>query len=203
MAIPATASKTQTKIQSLQAFIDHPRTGEEERDTARRMLQRILDKAAASGIKVNRYGWVDRRTYGTKYDQVRGIRLPDIAKLMRQDVKLARKLGAAPAEPGAVALMDALGSMPAQIKVSVTSEYYAGGGAIHIRIKNIPTEWGFVDELDMWGNTRQVPSPALRAVLDDLEVIHWAYNYDGSDITTDLFDRNYLGHVHYERPYDR
>ncbi|MGR7000808.1 hypothetical protein ACU686_26610 [Yinghuangia aomiensis] len=59
--------------------------------------------------------------------------------------------------------------MPAQIKVSITSQYYSGGGAIDIRVKNIPTEWGFVEEKDIWGHLRAVPSPALRAVLDDLE----------------------------------
>ncbi|MGR7000809.1 hypothetical protein ACU686_26615 [Yinghuangia aomiensis] len=55
------ATKTQTKIQHLQTLIDHPRTGEEERDTARRMLKRLLDKAKADGVTVARGGWVDRR----------------------------------------------------------------------------------------------------------------------------------------------
>lgn len=196
-------TKTQTKIQYLQNLIDHERTGEEERDTARRMLKRLRDKAKAEGVTVAHGGWVDRRAYGEKYDQVRNLRLPAIAKLMRQDVALARKLGRQQAKPCAVALMDALGTMPPQIKVSITSQYYSGGGAIDIRVKNIPTEWGFVEEEDIGGHRRAVPSPALRAVLDDLKAVHWAYNYDGSDITTDYFDRNYMGHVDYERPYDR
>jgi hypothetical protein len=197
------STKTQTKIQYLRNLIDHERTPEEERDTARRMLQRLLDKAKEAGVTITPAGWVDPRSYGEKYDQVRNLRLTDIAKLMRQDIKLARQLGKQQPEPGAVAVMDALGTMPAQIKISVTTQYYAGGGAIDIRVKNIPADWGYVEEADRWGHMRTVPSPALRAVLDDLEAIHWSYNYDGSDAMTDHFDRRFWGGVEYERPYDR
>lgn len=198
----ASATKAQKKIGLLWALIDHPRTGEAERDAARRMLQRILDKAKAEGIQINDCGWVDRRVYGSKYEQSKDMRLPDIAKLMREDIKMARKVGKQMSEPGAIAVIDALGTMPTQIKVSVTSQYYSGGGSIDITVKNIPDEWGFV-EAERYGRPCIVPSPAFQAVLADLRVIHAAYNYDGSDILTDYFDQKYLGSVDYERPYDR
>lgn len=201
----ASATKAQKKISLLRALIDHPRTGEPERDAARRMLQRILNKARTEGIQINGHGWVDRRVYGAKYQQVKGMGLAEIAKLMREDVKVARKVGKQMTEPGAVAVIDAIGTMPAQIKVSITSRYYSGGGSIDIRVKNIPRDWGFIEEEHAFrpGFMYLVPSPAFAAVLTDLRVIHAAYNYDGGDITTDYFDQNYLGCVDYERPYDR
>ncbi|MFJ2882439.1 hypothetical protein ACIQGT_14040 [Streptomyces sp. NPDC093108] len=196
-------TKTQKKIKNLQALIDHERTGEPERDAARRMIKRIHDTAKRDGVTLKANGWVDTRVYGDKYDTVRNLALPAIAKLMRQDVKLARKLGQEAAEPGALALMDALGVMPAEIKVSITSRYYSGGGSIDIRVKNIPDDWGFVKEEDTHGYVRTVPSPALAAVLADLKVIHWSYNFDGGDPYAEYAHRNYLGSVDYDRPYDR
>lgn len=198
----ASATKAQKKISLLRALIDHPRTGEGERDAARRMLQRILDKAKTEGVQINDRGWVDHRVYGAKWEQAKNLRLTDIAKLIREDIKVARKISKQAAEPGAIAVIDALGTMPTQIKMSVTTEYYSGGGSIDITVKNIPEDWGFVEE-ERYGRPCVVPSPAFQAVLAELRVIHAAYNYDGSDILTDYFDQRYLGSVDYERPYDR
>ncbi|MFE4329657.1 hypothetical protein ACFRQM_09395 [Streptomyces sp. NPDC056831] len=196
-------TRTQKKIERLRALIDHPRTADNERSAAERMLRRVLDRAKADNVQLGGAGCVDTRVYGEKYDQVRDLGLAEIAKLMRQDVKLARKLGQQEAEPSALALMDALGTMPAPIKISIKSRYYSGGGSIDIRVKGIPYDWGFVKEEDMRGHMRTVPSPALAAVLADLKVIHWAYNYDGGDPYAEYAHRNYLGAVDYERPYDR
>jgi hypothetical protein len=167
------------------------------------MLARLLKKAAQDDAE--RPPYVDTRVYGSKYEQAKNMGLAEIAKLMRQDIKLARKIGQKAAEPGAVAVPDPIADMPAQIKVSITSRYYSGGGSIDIRVKNIPEAWGFVQVPDMYRPDvmRTVPSPAFGALLVELRVIHFAYNYDNSDIMTDYFDNNYLGSVDYERPYDR
>lgn len=192
------ASKTAKKIQLLKTLIDHPRTGEEERDAARRMLQRILDKAKEDGEKITP-AWVDHRSYGAKYQQVRGMRLTDIAKLMRADIKLARKVALNTAEPGALATVDPIANAPADIKYSVTTQMYSGGGSIDITIKNIPADWGYTYEDRGFGELRKVATPALRALAAELAAIHRAYNYNGSDITTDYFDVNYYGGVSDER----
>lgn len=196
------ATKAQKKVSLLRALIDHPRTGEGERDAARRMLQRVLDNAKTEGVQINDRGWVDHRVYGAKWEQAKNLRLTDIAKLMREDIKVARKIGKQAAGPGVIAVIDALGTMPTQIKMSVTTEYYSGGGSIDITVKNIPDDWGFV-EAERYGRPCTIPSAAFEAVLTDLRVIHAAYNYDGSDILTDYFDQRYLGCVDYERPYHR
>lgn len=199
---------TDKKIELLQNLINHPRTGAEERDAAQRMLQRVIAKARENDEQVDDSPTNRKHTgyqlpdvvYGDKYEQVKGMRLQDIAKLMRADIKMARKVGTKSFAPGAVAVADPIGDMPQQIKVSVTSEYFSGGGAIHMRVKNVPPDWGFVRKQDMWGAMRWVPSSAFEAVLTDLKVIHQAYNYDGTDSQVDYFHVNYYGHVEYDRP---
>lgn len=193
------ATKARNKMDLLKALIDHPRTGEEERDAARRMLQRVLAKARANGEKLTATGWTDHRTYGAKYQQVRGMRLADIAKLMRADIKLARKIGLKADGPAALATVDPIANAPAGIKYSVTTQLYSGGGSIDITVKNIPADWGYTHEDRGYGELRKVATPALKALASELATIHQAYNYNGSDITTDYFDVNYYGGVQDER----
>lgn len=190
------ATKIQAKIRLLQTLIQHPRTGQDERGAAERALQRLIASAQRAGTAIKANGAIDRRSYGAKYQKVRDMTLPQIAKLMREDIKLARKIGKQVAEPGAVAVIDAIGTMPAQMKVSVRSEYYSGGGAIDITVKNIPADWGFVPDPRVEGQF--APSPALAQLISELKTIHGAYNYDGSDIYTDYFDKNYYGGVDYD-----
>lgn len=194
------ATKARNKMDLLKALIDHPRTGEEERDAARRMLQRILTKARANGERLTATGWVDHRTYGAKYQQVRGMRLAEIAKLMRADIKLAQKIGLKTDGPATLATVDPIANAPAVIKYSVTTHMYSGGGSIDITIKNIPADWGYRMEMsEERGHMRKVPTAALNALAGELAAIHQAYNYNGSDTTTDYFDVNYYGGVQDER----
>ncbi|MEV6676264.1 hypothetical protein AB0N09_05255 [Streptomyces erythrochromogenes] len=203
-------TRTAKKIELLQNLINHPRTGAEERDAAQRMLQRVVAKARENGEQIadaqtgrNQSGYqLPEVVYGDKYEQVKGMRLQDIAKLMRADIKIARKVGTKSFAPGAVAVVDPIGDMPKQIKVSVTSEYFSGGGAIRMRVKNVPREWGFVKKPNLWGEMRWMPSAAFEAVLTDLKVIHQAYNYDGSDSQVDYYHVNFYGQVDYDRPAD-
>lgn len=195
-----TLTKSGKKIQILQALIDHPRTGDEERDAARRMLARVLAKANANGEHLKPTGWVDHRSYGAKYDDVRGIYdIAVIAKLMRADIKISRKLGLKAAEPGEIAIPDPIADAPAQIKISVRTQKYSGGGSINILIRDVPEDWRTVCYDDR-GNERRGCGPALAALADELRAIHQAYNYNGSDAMTDYFDVNYYGGVSVEEP---
>ncbi len=196
-----TATKTAKKIQLLQALIDHPRTGDEEREAGRRMLARLITKARTSGEKITAAGWTDHRTYGAKYETVRNIwDIAVIAKLMRADIKLSRKIGLKVAEPGVLAIADPIADAPAVIKFAVRTQKYSGGGSIDIIIRNIPEAWGWTTGADTCGRERRVATPALKALADELRTIHCAYNYNGSDITTDYFDVNYYGGVKAEEP---
>lgn len=200
------------KVWILENLIFHPRTGAEERDAAERMLDRAIAAAQSKGHIAKKDGdtgtgtWHGYRLpeirYGAKYEQVKHLSTTEIAKIIRADIKLARKvetkLGTATGSD--VALVDslaALATMPKCIKVSVTSEYYSGGSAIRVRVYNLPEKgWGYVEELDRYGQyTHWVPGKDLRAILTALEEIHGAYNYDGSDAMVDYFHVNYHGHV--------
>jgi hypothetical protein len=181
----------------LKALIDHPRTGEEERDAARRMLQRVIAKARANGENLTATGWVDNRVYGAKYQQVQGMHLADIAKLIRADIKLARKVGLKADGPAALAIIDPIANAPASIKYGVTTQTYSGGGSINITIKNIPADW-FTWEQRGSDEPRRKATSALEALAAELRAIHKAYNYNGSDLLTDYFDVNYYGSVNYE-----
>jgi len=187
----ASATKTQKKISLLRALIDHPRTGENERDAAQRMLKRVLAKVEEQGEKVSG-GFRDHRVYGEKYGKVRHLGVVEIAKFMRADIKLALKVAKAVAEPGALATFDAFAAIPDDIKITVRTRHYS---SIDIVVRNIPEQWGWTEETDHWDRKRAVPTPALKALAQELKAIHRAYNYDGSDSSTDYFDVNYYGGV--------
>jgi hypothetical protein len=193
-----TATKTAKKIQLLQALIDHPRTGDEEREAGRRMLARLLAKASTSGEKITATGWTDHRTYGAKYATHRTY--AETAKLMRADIKLARKIGLKAADPGSLTVPDPIADAPAAIKFSVRTETFSGGGAIDITISNIPEGWGYTTGINERGRQCHNPTPALAALADELRAIHQAYNYNGSDPMTDYFDVAYYGGVRAEGP---
>jgi hypothetical protein len=184
-------TKTQKTIQNLRALIDHPRTGDNEREAARRMLKRILDKAHKQGEQIAG-GYHDHRVYGDKYDKVRNLSVVEIAKFMREDIKLAMKVAKATTEPGTVATFDAFAAIPDGVKITVRTRHYT---SIDIVVRNIPEAWGWTEEETPWGHKRAAATPALKALGEALKTIHHAYNYDGSDVSTDYFDVNYYGGV--------
>ncbi len=191
----ATKTKTAEKIELLRTLIDHPRTGAEERDTAKRMLLRLLAKAKEAGEQLHGEAWSDHRVYGAKYADVRHLRLVDIAKLMRADIKLASSIALKTAARDGLAVPDPIADAPAGIKFGVVTETYSGGGSIDIVIRNIPDDWGYVQQRNPRGELYRKASPALLALAEELKAIHRAYNYNGSDLTTDYFDVNYYGGV--------
>lgn len=185
------------KIEKLQALIDHPRTAEPVRDTARRMLHRLNDKISATGAGTSpRTGGGDRRVYGSKYEQARHLDVAEIAKLIRQDIKLARKVGRQAAKPGSVKLPDPIGDAPDQIRIAVRIDRFSGGCSIDIILRDIPDDWGFMIKRDTWtGLQDKVRTPALKELAGELREILDAYNYDGSDIATDYWDVRYYSSV--------
>lgn len=204
--------RTAKTAERLLALINHPRTSEDERDAARRALKRVHDRQQDE--VESRAAQTARRLYnpgawqGSKYEQARRLTLTEIAKLIREDLKMARKAGRV--APGSVdlAIPDPIADAPAQIKYSVRTEYYSGGGAIDLVIKNIPAGWGWTEEADEFGSPRKVATRAMAALFVEVERIHSAYNYDNSDAQTDYFDRHYWGcveteeHIRFPRPWE-
>jgi hypothetical protein len=198
------------KIWVLENLIFHARTGKEERAAAERMLDRAIAAARKNGqLTTEQDGgdgaWHGYRLpevrYGARYDEVKHLSTTEIARRIRADIKLARKVEAklGTATGAEVALTDsltALATMPKQIKVSVRTDYFSGGSAIRVNVYNLPEKgWGYVRETDTWGEQRWVPGGELSAILAALKEIHGAYNFDGSDSRVDYYHVNYYGRV--------
>ncbi|MFJ1757587.1 hypothetical protein [Kitasatospora sp. NPDC088134] len=192
--MPPTTKARPGRIQYLQNLIDHPRTSPEERAAAERALTRVRAAQAAategdgerrqSGMRSNGLPmW-----YGEKYD--RKLTVTQIAALIREDIKLARKLAAkvGPDDgPGSVKLPNPIGDTPAEVKFSVRSRH---GSEIDITIKNADPEWAWATE-HRNGYPIKVPTATMRALVVELKALGNAYNFDGSDISTDYFHKNY------------
>lgn len=181
-------AKTAKRAELLRTLIDHPRTCDNEREAARLMLGRLLAKA---GVIAD--GPADRRVYGARYD--RSLSTAQIAALVRAQIKLARKLAKQTAGGGAVKLADPIGDAPEQIKIRVRSEHFSGGSAINVCIEDEPHGWGWETRADRHGVMRELPTPALQALADGLADLMHVYNFDGGDVTADLFDKNFYGRV--------
>lgn len=188
----ATADRTklQAKIERVRAIVDHPRTNEHLRAVAQHKLEKLLaqlDEAPhSSGYRLPD-GW-----FGAKYDPKHT--LTDIAKMIREEIKLLRKIGNLESD-GAVAIPSPIADMPAGIKVSVRQLHY---GSIVVTLSGVPQEWGWVrgiDPRDFWNQERWMHTPALHALIDELDTLVNAYNYDRSDAMVDHFDVNFYGRV--------
>ncbi|MDX3077847.1 hypothetical protein [Streptomyces sp. MI02-7b] len=167
------------RVWLLENLIHHPRTATDERAAAERALKRAIDAARASGQITatpaagpgtgeawQGYGLPPIR-FGAKYEQVKGLRLKDIAAIIREDIKLARKIDRMMDAPGAVAVVDALtplAAMPKQIKVSVRTDWSSTTGAIRVKVYNLLDGWGFVQKRDritgkkQWVSLARVPT---------------------------------------------
>lgn len=192
-----TASKTGKRIDYLKALIDHPRTGEGEREAAKRALKRVL--TAQETREDSRNGvissWYRERVYGPKYQQGY-MSAADIAKLIRTDIKLAMKAARAEAKDGEIAVPDPLTLIPADVKITVKTENFSGGRSIDVIMRNIPQDWGFSMQEPRWGGQpMEMPTPELRAAASALKDILDAYNHNGTMSEIDYFDVNYYGHV--------
>ena len=122
-------------------------------------------------------------TYGTKYAATKDLKRTEIAKLIRADIKAAVKAGGLP-----------------KAKYSVTCRSYSGGGSIDIyvskaegiRVYNVDRLLFEHDEPHAYC-PMDVYSAEMMAVVETLDAIHAAYNYDGSDYSTDYFHVRFYG----------
>lgn len=190
------AQTIRTKIQALETLADPNRTTtpEHERAAANRMLHRFRKLLA----ETTSTECTDRRWYGDKYADTRDLRLADIAKLIRAEVKLSRRLAKMTATPGAVKVADPIGDAPAAIKASVRTKHFAGGGSIDVRLSGIPAEWGWTevpDDCYIDQRPRKVATPALKAFARAIKQVMDSYNYDGSDTMSDYSDVRFYGNV--------
>lgn len=191
MATTKTAKTTADTIAKMRALADHPNTPEHEAAAARRYLTRLLARTITETAMPART-WESRMNFvGDKYDS--SLSLTDIAKRIREEIKLARKYGATDAAPGDLATIDPIGQAPAGIKFSVRQPHY---GAITVTLTNLPADWAWQLGTDRAGRPAMVDTDALKTLKTELNLVMNAYNYDGSDVMTDYFDKRFYGTVH-------
>ncbi|MFJ1757588.1 hypothetical protein [Kitasatospora sp. NPDC088134] len=192
--MPPTTKARPGRIQYLQNLIDHPRTSPEERAAAERALTRVRAAQAAAGEPEEQQGGRWARlpiSYGPKYNS--RLSTTEIAALVRQDIKLIRKLAAKAGPddgPGSVKLPNPIGDTPAEVKFSVRSEYFSGGSAIRMTVKNVDPAWAWTAK-EVHGYPRRVATEAMDALAAQLRALADAYNFDGSDISADYFHVNF------------
>lgn len=197
----ATKTRTTSRIERLRALAEHPNTPEHEANLARHALARLLKKAETQR-ETARYTWANKWE-GGKYQDTRGLSLTEVTKLIRDEIKLLRKLGkqAAATDGAALKSFDPIGDAPAAIRIGVRQPHY---GSIKISVTGIPQEWGWRwGKRDAWeGDTceRWIPTDALEALGRELRMLASAYNYDNSDIMTDYFDNRYYLNVDAAEP---
>lgn len=126
-------------------------------------------------------------THGSKYEQTKGLRTVEIAKLIRADIKAAIQAG----------------ELPKGLKTSVRYESFAGGCAIRVSVTAVPDDFVYwrpefiafeAANPHTFFQGERVTEEA-KALLAKLKEIHSAYNFDGSDIQSDYFHVRYYGDV--------
>lgn len=119
------------------------------------------------------------KVYGPKYEATKGLTVVEVAKLLRAEIKSAVKSGKLP-----------------KGKYSVRSDHnHIGieiGGLALARI--FSDERLAFDDHGIFGH-RERYAPEMAAAMKFLEGLHDAYNYDGSDISSDYFNVRYYGGV--------
>lgn len=191
------------RLSLLRTLIDHPGTPEPERDTARRLHRRLSAKRPTSFGPNGAVHDCYARIYGPKADAVpRHAPLSDIAKLMRQDLRMARRTLTDDAG-NSVALVGPIESAPEQVRFSVRKR--PRGSSIDITVSGVPADW-FAPGEEVRGDSGRIHygySHRLVELIEAVEEIHQDYNWNGSDEMADYFDHRYYGSVRVNRSHLR
>lgn len=122
---------------------------------------------------------------GTKYEATRDFDIAQIAELVRADIKAATKAG----------------ELPAGLKLSVRISRYSMGQSLRVEITAAPFEVRVSREQEDDNRAEGFKFPWLTreaaAVLDTLNAIRSAYNFDNSDPMTDYYHVRFGGSVDY------
>jgi len=134
-------------------------------------------------------------TTGSQFEETRDLETKDIAKLIRADIKAAIKSGAFPKD---------------MMRVSVRTELYSMGSAIHIGLKKVPSSWNLLNKAffkcfkeNPYGSMVDFPEHAQKryssevtGILKALENIGNTYNRNEIDLEpTDYSNVRFHLHV--------
>lgn len=126
------------------------------------------------------------RHYGSRYDEK--LSTTEIARRFREDVKEAKRRG----------------ELPKGLKLGVRTKSYSGGSSIRVEIKEAPGI-RILNPEHLERELRGEPTHGIpwihdeaKRLVDRLDGMLRAYNYDGSDSMTDYFDVNFYGSVDFD-----
>lgn len=106
-----------------------------------------------------------------------------ISKMVREEVKAAKKTGV----------------IPADVKVSVTSDSYAGGQAVRVSLSGWSKEQVWQQEWDqVCGWMRQTLTEDALRVLNLIEEMRNRYNWEAVNGQIDYFDVMYYGQTQWD-----
>lgn len=185
--------RLQRRIQLIQNLINHKNTSPEEKASAQHALQRLQENNPTDWAATAPTGHIPDMFVGSRYTS--GQDIADIAKILRAEFRLRRKMAKKTPDtnPTAPAILDPIGDLPDDIKISVTIDRFSGGQAIDIRLKNVPDDWFTTEQ---WhGHPTRRATPRLKAVAQELNNAVQAFNFDGSDSQIDYFHVNFYSHV--------
>lgn len=125
---------------------------------------------------------------GGKYSS--RLSVVEIAKILREDIKLRRKLAKGKAKPGEVRIPDLIGDAPATIKFRV---YTRDHSSIYVVAEGVPAAW-WQEEEDNYGNTGLVPGPDLNELAAELVDMMTAYRWSQGEVG-EYTNTNFYPHV--------
>lgn len=170
---------------------DAPRTFERGvLDEEAQRLQGIIDRArlGAAGVALEDHPDNDGGHYGHRQmgAKAKGLyNATEISKLIREDIKTAKKFGA----------------LPEDLDVRVTTDKFAGGQAINVRITNLTDDIAQVPSPRDEGYT--VASPLAKRLSSNIESIGRQYNDSENDSSIDYFDNKFYFHVRIDDDHSR
>jgi hypothetical protein len=186
------ADAIRNRLDVLRRIINLDSTPDGEKAAAAHMARKLQAKLDAANVSDpetrrggSRYYQLPEVVYGAKYAETAHLSTTQIAKLIRQEIALLKKLAKKKAKPGEVKFADPIGDAPAGTKISVRSESFSGGSAIRIGVTGFPEEWG-------WHPVEHpYPHQGATRALGELGIALYdlmnAYNFDGSDSQVDYF----------------
>jgi hypothetical protein len=125
-------------------------------------------------------GWTPpARFEGSRLEETRDLDIAAIAKLVRADIREAIRVGFLPGSSR---------------DYSVRIDRYSMGQSLDVTVRNHPELWHLAWS-DTYGEELRQHSPEGRRVVELLEGIVRAYNWDGSDSMVDYFDVRFYSTV--------
>lgn len=168
------------RAEILRSVIDHPNTGDGERTAAEHALHRLLsNNPGARQLAEAETATLLPVVTGDRYDPA--LDITTIAATLRKEFQLrrrtARKAGGAD-----IAVIDPIGDLPAEVKISVRAERGSVYDIIRVNLKGAPDHWWIP------GWPYDTPGPTLSHVGQEISDAVQSFNRNGSDLRFDHVD---------------